>query len=92
MVRFEHGTLITDELFDSVALAKTFAEAYLVSAGYSAWDADQITSRASYDRGWWSESYHGFAHDCSAHSPEEGSTVTCFSDTIQVTTIGGLPG
>jgi hypothetical protein len=90
MARWLTETLILDATYPSIAEATVDAKAFLAAyPDTSTWDVDTAMAAARWDRGWWSDLYNGFTHDCSLHLPEESSPETCFADRREVTCVNG---
>lgn len=83
------GVLTVDGHSVRPADIRAALEPFLAAAGLDAWDAADAAGRARVERGWWSEAYQGFTHDCSLHGASVGSP-WC-ADTRPVIVVAGLP-
>jgi hypothetical protein len=70
----------------------------LLALGMDRFDAEARVERATLDRGWFSDAYNGFTHDCAAHASlsivDPGGVVTypgpwC-ADSYAVTVVANL--
>lgn len=83
--------LVFDGWVQDLAAVTAATRDYLIGQGNQAWDVDTALRNAGYGRGWWSDTYGGFTHDCADHLPEDTTAQTCYPDSVPVTTVAGLP-